>query len=70
MKIEKEFEAELFGVSGQAEGVFEVVRQPRGSVEQSQADPIIAVVPKNSKAGLGLTLVFEDGSTVLRLFEE
>jgi hypothetical protein len=70
VEVQQHFEAEGLGLLRGGDGVVEVVGQPRGRVEQTEADPVVAVVFEDLQAEFGLAFVFELDALLLRLGEK
>jgi hypothetical protein len=70
MKVEKELKAELLGLFCLCDRVFEIVRQAIRRVEQSQADPVVAVVLEDFEARFWLAVVFEHSAQFFGVREE
>src|ERR1700728_4945650 len=68
--IQKELETEILGMPGQGDGVLQIVRQVRGSVKQTQANPVVAVISQNLQARLGFVSVLENYPLLLSLCEK
>src|SRR6266536_6668361 len=65
--VEEKLEAKLLSIFRQRDRVFEIIRQLRWGVEQTQADPVVAVVSQYLQTGPGHAVVFEDHALLFSL---
>ena len=54
----------------ESDGVRQVVGKLRGSVEQAQANPVVAVILEDLQTGLGFIVVLENRAAIFRLLQE
>src|SRR5437764_15406718 len=70
VKVEKKLEAKLLSIFRERDCVFKIVRQLRWGVEQTQADPVVAMVFQYLQARPGNAAVFEDHALLFCLLKK